>query len=156
MHATTGWRRCIGCLTLQVTFRKRATNYRALLREVTYKDKASYMYTFMWHNYTFMWQNYTLYNEWLFCGKRPVKIRHPICIHLRDITIHSCHMPLHSCDITVSCKFAVKKQMRQLTITKKIRYLTMAGSCETWPTHMFICNTYEHLYVWHIHMLQIW
>ena len=29
----TGWRRCIGCLKLQVNFRKRATNYRALLRK---------------------------------------------------------------------------------------------------------------------------
>jgi len=38
----TGWRRPIGCLKLQVIFRKRATNYRALLRKMTYKDKASY------------------------------------------------------------------------------------------------------------------
>ena len=37
-----GCRRLIGCLTLQVIFRKRATNYRALLREMTCKDKASY------------------------------------------------------------------------------------------------------------------
>jgi len=29
----TEWRRCIGCLKLQVMFRKRATNYRALLRK---------------------------------------------------------------------------------------------------------------------------
>ena len=33
--------RPIGCLRLQVIFRKRATNYRALLRKMTYKDKAS-------------------------------------------------------------------------------------------------------------------
>jgi len=38
----TGWRRPIGCLKLQVIFRKRATNYRALLRKMTYEDKASY------------------------------------------------------------------------------------------------------------------
>jgi len=38
----TGWRRPIGCLKLQVNFRKRAIQYRALLREMTYKDKASY------------------------------------------------------------------------------------------------------------------
>jgi len=37
-----GWRRPIGCLTLQVSFRKRPTNYRDLLRKETYKDKASY------------------------------------------------------------------------------------------------------------------
>ena len=38
----TGWRRPIGCLKLQVIFRKRASNYRALLRKMTYEDKASY------------------------------------------------------------------------------------------------------------------
>jgi len=38
----TGWRRLIGCLKLQVIFRKRATNYSALLRKMTYEDKASY------------------------------------------------------------------------------------------------------------------
>ena len=42
MHANVGTRcrRHIGCLMLQVNFRKRATNYRALLRKMTYKDKA--------------------------------------------------------------------------------------------------------------------
>ena len=38
----TGWRRLIGYLKSQVIFRKRATNYRALLRKMTYEDKASY------------------------------------------------------------------------------------------------------------------
>jgi len=36
----TGWPRLIGCLKLQVIFRKTAMNYRALLRKMTYKDKA--------------------------------------------------------------------------------------------------------------------
>jgi len=39
---TAGWPRLIECLTLQGIFRKRATNYRALLRKMTSKDKASY------------------------------------------------------------------------------------------------------------------
>jgi len=38
----TGWRRLVGCLKSQVIFRKRATNYRALFRNMTYEDKASY------------------------------------------------------------------------------------------------------------------
>jgi len=38
----TGQRSPIGCLKLQVIFRKRATSYRALLRKITCKDKASY------------------------------------------------------------------------------------------------------------------
>ena len=37
----TGCRRPIECLELQVIFRKRATNSRALLRKITYEDKAS-------------------------------------------------------------------------------------------------------------------
>jgi len=37
-----GWQRPIGCLKLQVNFRKRATNYGALLRKMTCNDKASY------------------------------------------------------------------------------------------------------------------
>ena len=40
--AVTGWRRCIGCLKLQISFRKRASIYGALLRKMTYKDKVSY------------------------------------------------------------------------------------------------------------------
>jgi len=38
----TGWRRHIGYLKLQVIFRKRATNHRALLQRMSCKDKASY------------------------------------------------------------------------------------------------------------------
>ena len=38
----TGWRRPIKCLELQVIFRKRPNNYRALLRKMTCEDKASY------------------------------------------------------------------------------------------------------------------
>jgi len=41
-HLNTGGRRPIGCLKLQVIFRKKATNYRAFLRMITYTDKASY------------------------------------------------------------------------------------------------------------------
>ena len=43
-RSSTGWRRCIGCLNLQVSLCKRATNYRALLRKMTYEDKASYVF----------------------------------------------------------------------------------------------------------------
>ena len=38
----TGWRRTTACLELHVIFHKRATNYRALLRKMTCKDKALY------------------------------------------------------------------------------------------------------------------
>jgi len=42
VYICTGWRRPIGCLKLQVFFCKRATNYSALLRKMTYEDTASY------------------------------------------------------------------------------------------------------------------
>ena len=38
----TGWRRLIGSTKLQIIFHKRATEYRSLLRKMTYKDKGSY------------------------------------------------------------------------------------------------------------------
>jgi len=43
VFVSTGWQRLIGCLKLQVIFRKRATNYSALLWKMTYEDKAPYM-----------------------------------------------------------------------------------------------------------------
>ena len=42
LYAGTEWQTLIGCLKLRVIFRKRATNYRALLRKTTYTDKVSY------------------------------------------------------------------------------------------------------------------
>jgi len=36
------WRRCIGCLKLQFCFRRKATNYRVLLRKMIYNDKESH------------------------------------------------------------------------------------------------------------------
>ena len=42
LYSATGWRRLIGSLKLQIIFHKRATNYRALLRKMTHKDKGSY------------------------------------------------------------------------------------------------------------------
>ena len=41
-NCDTGWRRPIGCLKLQVIFHHRAIDYGALLRKMTYEDKASY------------------------------------------------------------------------------------------------------------------
>jgi len=40
--SVTGWSRPIGCLISYITFRKLATNYRALLRKMIYTDKAPY------------------------------------------------------------------------------------------------------------------
>ena len=37
------WPGCIGCLKLQISFCKRATNFRALWRKTNYQDKACYV-----------------------------------------------------------------------------------------------------------------
>jgi len=42
MTRLTGWRRLIGSPKLQIIFHKRATKYRSLLRNMTYRDKGSY------------------------------------------------------------------------------------------------------------------
>jgi len=42
MTYTIGWRRPMGCLKLQVIFRKKATHHRAFLRGKIHNDKASY------------------------------------------------------------------------------------------------------------------
>jgi len=44
-HRVRGWRRCIGCLQLQIFIRKRATNFRALFQNMTCNDKTSYVST---------------------------------------------------------------------------------------------------------------
>jgi len=44
--ACTGWRRPMECLKLRVIFRKRATNYKALLRKMTFRDKASILWLY--------------------------------------------------------------------------------------------------------------
>jgi len=51
----TGWRRHIRCLKLQVIFRKRATNYRALLWKMTCEDKASYASLPPWSSKRVVW-----------------------------------------------------------------------------------------------------
>jgi len=37
--AATRWRKCIGCLKLQVSFHERATNYRSPLQKMTCKNR---------------------------------------------------------------------------------------------------------------------
>jgi len=42
IYTRTGWRRLIGSPKLQIIFPKRATEYRSLVRKMTYEDKGSY------------------------------------------------------------------------------------------------------------------
>jgi len=121
----TGWRRLIGCLKLQVIFRKSASNYRALLRKMTYEDKASCDSTplciyltwllYMWRDSYIcdMTRTYVMMRVWLTrhaCGSWwPDKVDHGEHLiymgheswhtHMCDIITHT-----HMCDIIcVSC-----------------------------------------------------
>ena len=55
----TGWRRLIGHLKLGVIFRKRATNYRALLRKLTYTHEASYGCSPPCTDYTWLFRTFS-------------------------------------------------------------------------------------------------
>jgi len=44
----TEWGKCIECLQLWISFRKRATNHRAILWRMTYEDEASYASLPLW------------------------------------------------------------------------------------------------------------
>jgi len=70
---TAGWQRPIECLKLQVSFRKRATNHRALLHKSICKDQASYgsWSTFSTLYYWHMISGSFVDDQWFFCGKRP-------------------------------------------------------------------------------------
>jgi len=73
-----GWQKCTGCRRSQVMFRKRATNHRALVRKMTYRDKASYV-----------------------SSKLCIHNRDTIClplIHDRDTMLHKRHTMLHNSD----------------------------------------------------------
>jgi len=84
----TGRRRPIGCRKLQVIFRQRATNRKALLRKMTYKDETSYgssphfMRTLAVSMRELVMLQVISAKEpliiGLFCGKWPMKIRHPM------------------------------------------------------------------------------
>jgi len=103
---TTGGQRPIGCLKMQVNFRKRATNYRALLRRMTNKDNASYgssapcnMWLYdmkgLWLvcslKTQFSFAEYSLFNEALL-QERPVFVGSLIILATSYSTTHSATM----------------------------------------------------------------
>ena len=89
----TGWRICIGCLRLQISFRKRAIKYRALLRKMTHKDKVSYAslppcrHSRKWvvePLHTWIWVTTLILG--FFCGKWPMETRYDMGLcHTVDI-----------------------------------------------------------------------
>jgi len=139
----TGWRRPIGCLKLQVIFCKRATNCRALLQEMTYKDTASYgssppCTNEMPHSYL-TWRVHT-WRAWFIC-----------CVTHSYVT-RRIHMRRDSLMYT--------NEMHNLYVTWHIRtwrasfICCVSHSCVPWL--IFIFNSFicamAHLYATHSYM----
>ena len=68
LEQAIGWRKIIGCLKLQVSFRKRATNYGSLVQKLTYEKKiwGSLRFAGTKRPNTTVWQMLSLNN----CKKR--------------------------------------------------------------------------------------
>ena len=100
-------------LSLYVIFRKRASNYMALLRKITYKDKASYGSSKPctlpeWTR----WSKFSAKEPlivWLFCGKGHIKIRHPMGLRhpapFQSGCVQMCllYTRIDVCSITIPC-----------------------------------------------------
>jgi len=130
-HTPDQWRRwyrvanLIGCLKLQVIFRKRATQYRALLRKMTHEDKAPYdptppciqslfemVHSYVWHDaficVTWLIRVYDMthsyaWHDSLICVTRLVDM----CDMTHSYVWHDSFVCvtwlMHMCDMTHSC-----------------------------------------------------
>jgi len=124
----TGWRRCIGCLKLHVSFRKRATNYRALWRKMTYQDKASYAssppctnmskVTAFVSKVTYVWVKRDLY----MCQKWPTLVSNVTYMCVKSV--------LHMC-------------RKWLTHVSKLFYICIKND-------LHMCRQSKHTYVGHV------
>jgi len=105
MHWWIGWRRHIRCLESQVIFDNRATNYRALLREMTCEDKACY-------------------------GSWPPCTRCAYCLHLVGYMKESCH--ISTCQCVAAC-CSVLQCVAYEGVVSHIN-VSVCTSCVTWLT----------------------
>jgi len=85
------WRRLIGCLKLQVIFCKRSTNYRALLRKMTYKDMASYPSSPLWYGMAYVWMSRGTHMEELWkIAQRLVDVVGTTSTYMYESVKHTC------------------------------------------------------------------
>jgi len=147
----TGWGRLIGCLKLQVIFRKRATNYRALVRKMTYEDKASCDSTPPCTQQSPHYQ-----------GESYVLI---VCIYINFFIFYwNLHLHLYLCLSNHAHEFLCSKDASYVLIVCLFLFLYLSISSSrayfTWPkTHLYvpwlIDMHYAFKYVpWLIHMCQ--
>jgi len=112
----TGWRRCIGCLKLQVSFRKRVADYRALLRKMTYKDKASYASSpSCSHTHTTHTHTHVCMYVFEFCGK----IHTFICVCVCGVCVAMGGRG--PCELTLKCRIFFMRGCRLASSRVRIR-----------------------------------
>ena len=107
-HRLTYWRKCIGCLKLQISFCKRVTNLRALVQNMTCNDKTSYVSTppciIMITYRVSMITHMVLLWEW----------------HSMLSASHLCRNPIHH--MSSSCDVGLNPTFHTLTPCKQIRH----------------------------------
>ena len=92
----TEWRRCIGCLKLQIAIRKTATNYRVLFREMTYENKATFASLPPCMKRTYMYEHVICVSYmWI----NMIKSKHPI------LNINKSQHPIPKMKTTYVCRF---------------------------------------------------
>jgi len=99
-NETTGWRRPIGCLKLQVIFRKRATNFRAHLRKMTCEDKASHATLYCTCPFTSISGSCDLYAT--HCNTLSHNLQH---------TLTHCNSRQHTATQSISSVYAYRSQL---------------------------------------------
>jgi len=140
----------MGCLKLRFSLRKRATNYRALLRKMTYKDKASYDSTPPW---SIAWRaagTTHSYVTWLIhCGRVIRDMTRPYVTWL----IHICHMThsYTSRDSLVYVTWLIHMWYDSVIYDMPHSYMShdssiydMTRPCVTWLVHMWH-NSFVHV-----------
>ena len=128
----TGWRRPIGCLKLQVIFRKRATNYKALLQKITNNEKASCMTLTLVRSDTII----------------HASLVRALCIYIctytvTDIFIFTCLIYVRIC-VCALCIYICTYTVTDIFIFTCLIYV-----------HICVCAMYIHIYIYVIHDLLV-
>ena len=126
----TEWRRCIGCLKLQIAIRKTATNYRVLFREMTYENKATFASLPPCMKRTYMYEHVICVSYmWI----NMIKSKHPI------LNINKSQHPIPKMKTTYVCRFHTRMSCsyRPCGICEHVFVHTHKNEQDirVWPTH---------------------
>jgi len=148
----TRWRRLTGCLKLQVIFRKRAINYRALLQEMTYKDKASYgfsppciAYNIYVSVYVYIYASCHTYVSMVISlsisSRAPDRMWKRTATHCNTLphTATFCHALPHTATHCHTLQHTCSANSAFCRICK-----CTATHCNTWQHTATFCNTLQH------------